>query len=825
MSRWFGAFLVLSLVSCGTSHPSPVDLGQLEWTLSCRSGRVNHLSADIPGHVLPALTKAGLAPDPNHGTNERDVQWIEDDHWTYSTTVPTTALAGMDSAVLIFKGLDTYAHVSVNGSLVLSTDNAHRSWTTPPFACSDDSLTLSITFDPVATRGSALLDKHGMLVPASNEAKPVGQQTSPMTRKPGYQFGWDWGPRLAGPGISGHVLLRPWSAHSTTAPEPPICAVVQADSQLARIDIKRRDGWSLNITHEGRTVPWDWVGSEVHLAKPELWWPVGMGDQPLYHWTWTHSKTGFQLQFNMGMRTLDWIEQDDDFGTSFKLEVNGHPVFARGANVVPPDFHDTQNPDRWTKVVTQALDANMNMMRVWGGGVYPPDAFFEACDAAGILVWQDFMFACAMVPDDPEFHVNVRQEALEQVRRLRHHPSLALWCGNNEVERAWASWGWQDMYDLHGPDSVRLADAYHRLFHEVLPNIVADESDLHYLPTSPTLDARSGDEHAWGVWFGLEDFDYYSRHGGRFASEYGLQSLPCKHTLHDAGITSWDDESLQFRQRSRMDWLEPGFDGWDMMHHFMSKTTGAPKQGDLDDWIFKSQWTQAEGIRQALERHRTSSGKYDGSLYWSLNDVWPAVSWSTVDHAGRWKLAHHAVRRANAPRTALWVRHREDSLCFEVFNDLPEPASGVIEVALKDFTGQVLRQVKLPFQLNGRHSKVLPLGDIAPWRTRPFDTYLSWQWTDASGTLQARSSALWCAPIDANLPDPKVRCIDTSEGYEVSAEAYAPLVRLLASVPGRWSDNGMSLEPGRPVTVKFRAETEANSEFDVEVQSLVKSTQ
>ena len=646
-----------------------------------------------------------------------------------------------------------------------------------------------------------------------------------MTRKPGYQFGWDWGPRLAGPGISEKVLLKPWRTEANNIPVSPLCTVLEADEKLARIDVEGHEAWSLDITLEGRVVDWRWVGHEIHMATPELWWPAGMGDHPLYTWTWTHAQSGLQREFKMGVRTLDWIEQDDAYGRSFQLEVNGHPIHARGANVVPPDFHDTHNPDRWTKLVTQALGANMNMVRVWGGGVYPPDAFFEACDQAGLLVWQDFMFACAMVPDDPAFVENVRQEALEQVRRLRNHPSLALWCGNNEVERAWASWGWQDMYDLHGSDSVRLADAYHRLFHEVLPDIVADESNLHYLQTSPTLDAQSGDEHAWGVWFGLEDFDYYSRHGGRFASEYGLQSLPCKHTLKEAGITSWEDEALQFRQRSRMDWLEPGFDGWDMMHHFMSKTTGAPADGDLDDWIFKSQWTHAEGIRQALERHRTSRGQFAGSLYWSLNDVWPAVSWSTVDHAGRWKLAHHAARRANAPRTVLWVRHREDSLCFQAFNDLPEPTAGVIQIALKNFKGQVLRQTDLEVQLNGRQSTLINVGPLAQWRTRPMDTYISWHWKDGSDETLARSSALWCAPVEANLPPSGVQCVKTDEGFEVSTDSYVPLVQLLASVPGQWSDNGMTLEPGQPVNVHFRPESAANLEFDVEMRSLGNPTQ
>lgn len=828
MKWWFGALVVLSLSSCETNSPAgsdEVDLTGLKWIVTCQSNRVRPCAAEVPGHVLTSLVEQGLAPDPDLGTHELDVQWLEDEIWTYTTTLTPSVTAGLDSAVLMFQGLDTYARVFVNDQRVLSANNAHRSWTSLPFACSDESMDLSITFDPVATRGKALLEAHGTLVPASNEDKPVGQQTSPMTRKPGYQFGWDWGPRLAGPGISGSVSLKPWRTSLPSTPAPPRCSILKASNDHARIAVKGHQGWNLDITLEGRVVDWAWRGNEVHLNAPELWWPSGMGDQPLYQLTWTHTATGHQHQCDLGVRTMDWLEQDDEFGTSFELQVNGHPVQVRGANVVPPDFHDAYDPERWDQVVTQALDANMNMVRVWGGGVYPPDAFFDACDKAGLLVWQDFMFACVMVPDDPEFVENVRQEALEQVRRLQRHPSLALWCGNNEVERAWTSWGWQDMYDLHGADSVRLAEAYHRLFYEVLPLIVSDETDLHYLPTSPTLDLLSGDEHAWGVWFGLEDFAYYSRHGGRFASEYGLQSLPNKHTLNEAGITSWEDEALQFRQRSRMDWLEPGFDGWDMMNHFMSKTTGPPKPGDLDDWIFKSQWTQAEGIRQALERHRTSGGRYAGSLYWSLNDVWPAVSWSTVDHAGRWKLAHHAARRANAPRTVLWVRHREDSLCFEAFNDLPEAIYGTFTVALKDFAGQMLHQKQLEIQVDGRESNVVNLGSMAQWRTMPLDTYLSWHWKDDSSQTMAQSSVLWCSPVEANLPAVGVNCTPSAEGFELRSDGYVPLVQLLASVPGKWSDNGMALEPGQPISVQFEPESRANPAFDVLARSLMTTTQ
>lgn len=796
----------LGLASCQQEVVSVIDLSKADWQWSSPdSSSIRPFDACMPGHVLEALVEADLAPNPYLGTHERDVQWVEILPWHLRTHLPNTAVAS-DSAVLCLEGIDTYASVFVNDAQVLSANNTHRSWTTSPFPVTEDGWTIELRFDPVAARGQSALDAHGLVVPASNEAKPLGTQTSPMTRKPGYQFGWDWGPRLAGPGISGTMHLRPWNPEATEAPAPPVCTVLHVDSSLARVAVRRHEGWTLDITLEGQHVPYTWAGNEVRLERPAMWWPADMGAHPLYEWTWTHLPSNTAHRHVLGMRTLKWVEQADGWGTSFQLEVNGIPVQARGANVVPPDFHQTQDATLWKTLAEHARNANMNMVRVWGGGVYPPDAFFEACDEQGLLVWQDFMFACAMVPDDNSFTENVKRETEQQVRRLTHHPSLALWCGNNEVERAWQSWGWQDMYDLHGPDSVRLADAYHQMFYEVLPQVVSQESDAFYLPTSPTLDGRSGDEHAWGVWFGLEDFSYYSRHNGRFASEYGLQSLPSKHTLKEAGIDAFRDEALQFRQRSRMDWLEPGFDGWDMMHHFMSKTTGAPAPDDLDDWIFKSQWTQAEGLRQALERHRTSEGRYAGSLYWSLNDVWPAVSWSTVDHAGRWKLAHYAAQRANAPRTALWMRQREDSLCFELFNDLPQGTSGTLKVATKDFEGRMVHETSVPLEVSARRSLLVNLGEMDVWRGQPFDTYLSWQWQDSAEVWSSSSSALWCAPVEARLHEPFVQCKPTRDGFELSANTYVPLAQLTANVPGHWSDNGMALEPGQTRVVQFTPE-------------------
>jgi beta-mannosidase len=439
----------------------------------------------------------------------------------------------------------------------------------------------------------------------------------------------------------------------------------------------------------------------------------------------------------------------------------------------------------------------MNMLRVWGGGVYPPDSFYDSCDEAGIMVWQDFMFACTMIPTDEAFFDNVRLEAREQALRLRHHPSLVLWCGNNEIEKAWQAWGWQGMYNLHGADSAAVFDAYRHVFHDVLPTEVQRAGQTTYLPSSPTLDVASGDVHAWGIWFGKETFDYYSRHEGRFASEYGLQSLPNLLTLQEAGIQGFHDEALQFRQRCQMDWLEPGFDGWDMMSHYMSKTTGSPRQGNLEDWIFKSQATQAEGIRQALERHRTSNGRYAGSLYWSLNDVWPAVSWSTVDHAGRKKLGHHAAKRANAPRTLLWKRDEIDRFQLAAFNDSTSMWVDTVTVKLCAMDGTVLREVIKPLAMSGRSQSILDLG--TGWTDDPANTFWCWTASNRSG------SGLWSTPLDVNLGQANITMSQSGQTLTLETDRYVPYACLVSDADLRFEDNGFDLIPGEIKDVEIQA--------------------
>ena len=803
-----GAGLMLALLaSCAPETSDRISLADLgaSWQVGVE-GR-EPVDAHVPGFVLQDLVRTGQLPDPYTGTHERDVQWVEDSTWTYTASfVCPRGWSAFDSAALEFQGLNVFAAVEVNDLPVLNADNAHRTWTTTPFQLLDSNR-LRVTFIPAPEEGQRRLDAFGMALPASNEAKPIGRQVSPFVRKPGYQFGWDWGPRLAGPGIHGDVVLHRRTRDRASL-EFPWAEVVQADSTEAQLLCH---GWnpdfSLELNLNGQSQNWQRRGDTIVVPHPELWWPIHMGEQPLYEARWVHLPSGQMRQERWGLRDLAWGETPDDHGTSFQLTVQGVPVFARGANIVPPDFHDFTDEDAWLDLVQNAVDANMNMLRVWGGGVYPPTAFFEACDAQGILVWQDFMFACAMVPDNPAFQANVNAEATEHVKRLRHHPSLALWCGNNEVAKAWQSWGWQEMYNLHGQDSTRVAEAASAMFNGLLPDVVKEHCVTFYLPTSPTLEADAGDAHAWGIWFGKEPWEYYSRHEGRFASEYGLQSLPHLATLQEAGILTFQDEALQFRQRSKMDWLEPGFDGWDMMRHYMSTTVGAPARDSLETWIVQSQMTQAEGLRQALERHRTSMGKYAGSLYWSMNDVWPAVSWSTVDHAGRWKLGHHAAKRTNAPRTVLWERASEDSLRLQAFNDLPSPVSGHLAVKCQTMDGVVLKDTSVAWRCPALGTTRLNLGPMDLWRETPKSSFLAWQWTDAAhpgDTL--RQSALWEDAVDVNLPTSHIDVSVSDDRLTIVSSGYVPMAWVGCDVPGRFSDNGMPLEPHVPVHITFSPE-------------------
>lgn len=806
--------LFLSLVVlfwCGCAGPHVDDHMDIAgWSFADSNGHWSN--AEVPGCIHTDLMAHGLIPDPYLLRNEQEVQWVESRDWVYRCPLPKPPVEG--DWALEFGGLDTYAEVEVNGRTVLSANNMHRTWRIPE---ADLSLTgedtVVVRFLSPVRMGQSALNASPWPIPASNEARPIGRQTSAVTRKAMYHYGWDWGPRLATSGIWKPVR---WVRTDTEWPGFRL-VVASADSAQATCALhwdESVEGIASRLTLEGRNVPhvWEQVDSVTHrltLANPELWWPNGMGDQPLYNLEL--SGEGLRhTHWKFGLRTLEWRREADAFGQSMQCVVNGVPVQVRGANVIPPDFFPVRGEAKWNRVVEDAVAAHMNMVRVWGGAHYGDPVLYDLCDAHGLLVWQDFMNACAMVPGDSAWRANFLAEAEEQVLRLRNRTSLAIWAGNNETEKAWRDWGWQDLYDLHGADSVAVAAAYGRVFEDDLPALVARLGGGEYQPSSPhSLDPdrprESGDQHDWGVWFGKTGFEYYTDEAGRFASEFGLQSVPDRRTLEAAGVQSWSDSTLQFRQRCQMDWLEPGFDGWDMMRHYAGVYFADPESVDvalwdsgdqLDAWIYLSQLTQAEGLRQAIERHRCSGGRTAGSLYWQLDDVWPTVSWSTVDHAGRWKLAHHAVARANQP-----VRVMPDRVAqsWRAFNDGDRPASGRLDWVHIDMTGDTLRSGALLLELPPFEAMdFLPM----PWPEKGL--LAGWSWTDEVGQILDSG---WLCPVpvgELNWPASEVSCFPTSDGVELVSEAPAAGVWLQSDRPGRFEDNGFFMPAGQK-RIRFRS--------------------
>lgn len=767
--------------------------------------------AEVPGSIHTDLMSSGLIPDPFEGQNEQAVQWVEGLDWQYRCPLPLPPETG--EWALEFAGVDTHAEIQVNGRVVLQSDNMHRSWRIPkrdlPLTGAD---TLFVTLLSPVRQGQLRLDASPWPIPASNEDRPIGQQTSAVTRKAMHHFGWDWGPRLATSGLWKPVR---WVRTDVELPSFRLCAdTVDAmhavfrvlwDAPVSGVEGELfKDGLPVNFT-------WTSLDSSQHqfsIPSPELWWPNGMGEQPLYELRLDDGE-GRQTRWRFGVRTVTWNRAKDTHGHAMQCVVNGVPVQMRGANVIPPDAFPVRAASRWGRVIDDAVAANMNMLRVWGGAHYGDEVFYDLCDEQGLLVWQDFMNACAMVPGDEPWRMNFLAEAEAQVVRLRNRTSLAIWAGNNETEKAWRDWGWQDLYGLHGEDSVAVEEAYRKVFERALPALVDSLGGGEYQPSSPhALDPQnpgaSGDQHDWGVWFGKAGFDYYTDEAGRFSSEFGLQSLPDPRTLREVGVQSWEDPALQFRQRCSMDWLEPGFDGWDMMQHYASVHFADPEAVDwttigsmdeLDGWVYLSQLTQAEGLRQAIERHRCSAGRTSGSLYWQLDDVWPTVSWSTVDHAGRWKLAHHAVRHANAPLRLLPDRAQSS---WRAFNLGPDQCAGAVEWVHVHVHGDTLRSGAFPLALGPFSTEsMVPM----PWMEE--GVIAAWRWTTEEGRVL--DAGVFCpSPVVAlDWPDAEIQLVTGPEGVKLTTNVPAAGVWLRSEREGRFEDNGFFLLPGQAREVRF----------------------
>ncbi|MDD5694782.1 MAG: glycoside hydrolase family 2 protein [Bacteroidales bacterium] len=792
------------------------------------------MPARVPGTVHTDLLANHRIEDPFYRLNERQLQWIDKIDWEYRTIVKADRnLMQKEHIDLVFAGLDTYAEVYLNEELILQMDNMFRTWRVQ---CKDhlklgDNLLRVRFLSPIA-EGLKKLQAQGYPLPASNDQSETGglgdQRVSPFVRKAPYHFGWDWGPRLVTSGIWRPVSLEAWD---DTRIRDLYINTKNLDRNQADLEVQFQVLASQGIRLDARIyvdsvqmleeqislLPGEnTIALPVKIQHPVLWWPNGMGDPKIYRIRVVLGKgeeiTG-EAEISAGLRNLRLVQDPDPDGSgkSFYFEVNGIPVFARGANYIPNDvFLTNVTPDRYESIIRSAAEANMNMLRIWGGGIYENDLFYDLCDQYGIMVWQDFMFACSMYPGDDAFLESVRREAIDNVKRLRNHPSIVLWCGNNEIETAWAEWdenrgwGWKQQYNSE--QRREIWKAYDTLFHRILPGVVAAyDPAVPYWHSSPSAgfgqlagyDTKSGDMHYWGVWHGLHPFSDFRKYRARFMSEYGFQSFPefssvKRYTLpEDYDIES---EVMMSHQRSGIgnlrirQYMEPDY----------------PVPDDFEQFLYVGQLLQADAIKMAIECHRTDMPYCMGTLYWQINDCWPVASWSGIDYYGRWKALHYFAKEAFKP-VILVMDEKEDNVRVHIVSDLPETQTAMLVMKLIRFDGQELWTDSLPVEIPARSSAVYFEKEIAGFGTTNTVMVVSLR----AGDVHTDSGFHYFVRpkyLKLTNPDISFEVSETESAFEVTlaSKALARNVFLTAEgFGGQFSDNFFDILPGDHVKVTF----------------------
>ncbi|MET0891068.1 MAG: glycoside hydrolase family 2 protein, partial [Stenotrophomonas maltophilia] len=804
-------------------------------------------TAQVPGAVHTDLLAQGKIPDPYVGAPEAGLQWIGLADWEYRAQFDADAATlARAHAELAFEGLDTFATVTLNGQPLLQANNSHRTWRARVdgrLRARGNELRIVLR-SPIRTLlpdVQAMPHKIAGNYPSPYGDEPKDAMVGNFVRKPGYHFGWDWGPRYVTAGIWRPVRLESWDAQRLTAVAVQTRALDAARADLevavevesaaagtAAVQLEVLDPDGKRVARIDRTAMLqagdNRITIPVTLQKPRRWWPVGQGEQARYTVRATlapGTADATRIEQRTGLRTVELRrEADRNGGQGFAFVINGVPIFAKGANVIPFDMFPARVDEaRIRRELTAARDANMNMLRNWGGGYYEDDVFFDIADELGLLVWQDFMFGGGMQPGyDPAFRANVVDEARDNVRRLRHHPSVVLWCGNNEEETAWKDWG--HGRDLTAADPVFAAkvwQGYVDLFGNDLRQVVTEEGlGVPYWSSSPgndldekANDSTRGDKHYWQVWGNPAlPVTAYLRETPRFMSEYGLQAWPVLRTL-DGIIPAAEQQLDSPTVRAHQKFMAG--EGNQRLLKYIEEEYGTPR--DFPAFVYLSQVMQADGIQLAALHHRASRPYTMGSLYWQLNDVWPGASWSSIDYAGRWKALHFHARRFFADHAVAALR--DDGMTrVSLLNDRQQGLQATWRLRVIDLDGALRSEQRHTVALPplsalevGRFADADLLKGADPTRTvavvELFDggRLLSQQ---VVYFVPAKALALSRPAIDSALRA-------DGHGYVLTLRS-ATLVRALwIAFDGRdatLDDNALDLVPGETVTIRLRADAD-----------------
>lgn len=784
-------------------------------------------SAHVPGSVYADLMADGTMPDPFWRENELDAfERMKKDYVYQRTFTVTEAQLAHAHVELVCEGLDTLAHVSLNGREIAFADNMHITWVWDvKEQLHTGENTLEIRFDsPILYCAKKAEEAPGW---ESSDATPGFRHL----RKAHCMFGWDWGPRLPDAGIWRPIFLRTWD---TARLENALMLQAHHDDLVdvtIRPEIAGESAWSAEITApdgEVLTLPETTAAEQVvTIQNPQLWWPNGLGKQPLYRVT-VRLAAGDTRTWRIGLRTMTVSREKDEWGEEFCHVVNGVKVFAMGADYIPEDnILARVTPERTRRLLEDCKAANFNAIRVWGGGYYPDDAFYDICDELGLLVWQDLMYACAFYDLTPDFERSIRVETQQNVARLRHHASLALICGNNEMEMFMAgansalinhrTWEFVPTYPHHITDYVKM-------FEYILPAIVKETApQTYWWPASPSSggnfdapnDENRGDNHYWDVWHGEKPFTEYRKFFFRYASEFGFQSFPCLKSVKQ--FTLPDDRNIFSRvmERHQRNQAANG-----KILSYLSQTFRYPNS--FDDLLYASQLMQAEAIRYGVEHWRRNRGRCMGAIIWQLNDIWPVASWASIDYYGRWKALHYAAKRFFAPvmisaeeegelsqNPKINEYHPaplEKSFRLNVCNETLRDVTGEVVWALRTPDGAIVRQNQQTLTIPAMSAKWLDKVDCA--EASLTGHYVSFAFVVDDVAL-SEGTCIFCAPKHFEFVNPRLTVETRGDTLVVTSHAYAKQVWLESEDADLLlDDNAFDMNPGTKVVRVLRGSAE-----------------
>jgi len=819
MRRIFVGFLMLTVFGCSTLEKDlPVEIElNTNWQFK-GINTVDWKSASVPGNIFTDLLSHKVIEDPFIKTNEEKVQWVSKKDWEYKTNFSLSEeILNKKNIELNFEGLDTYAKIYINGNYQLNTDNAFKRYTISlkdiPMYKSNE---LKIVFENIGSiENPAKLNSKYKL--------PEGKRI--YTRKAQFQYGWDWGPKLNTLGIWKPITLKAWDDLKF---ENIYIRQKEIDKDKAllsvEIIIESKDDRNIQLfTKINKEI----ISSNISLKKgkhtykvpieiinPKLWWTHNLGNPYLYNFNFqliSDGKIKDEKSIKKGIRTIKLIAKKDTIGESFYFELNGKPVFMKGANYIPQNsFQNKVTNQHYEKLLSDVVESNMNMLRVWGGGIYENDIFYDICDEKGILVWQDFMFACAMYPGSIEFLANVKEEAEQQIKRLRNHTSIALWCGNNENAEGWRRWGWQAKRTKKEKEEIW--NDYLAVFDTILPKSVAKLSETNYWETSPKYGRGNpkyqmeGDAHDWWVWHDGYPFEHFEKNVPRFMSEFGFQSFPSFETINyinQNDTINLKTDAIKLHQKHAK--------GFQLIEEYMNRNYKISK--NEEDYVYVSQLLQAKGIVMGIEAHRRAKPTNMGSLYWQLNDCWPSISWSSIDYFGQWKALQYKAKNAFKNLLISSTIEKNKVKTF-VINDTFNPIQGNLKVTLIDFYGKEIWKDSKEIQVLENSSK--------PYFNFSLESIKSESSVLITEFKNQQSVFFFTKPKDLNLPKGIIKKVvsKTKNGFSIilTSDVLQKDMFLFSKGKGHFSDNFFDLIPNQNKVIKFI--TKENSLNDLRIKTL-----